>query len=389
MADETKDTTVPEIVLEVTPTVAPAAELITAAPIEEAMPEVKYLEDNNLSPAELEMVNAFVEKIDLTDANIVLQYGAGSQKKIAEFSDAALSSVKAKDLGEVGDMITDLVVQLKGFNAEEEKKGLLSFFKKKTSALTKLKAQYDAAEVNVEKISTALEGHQNQLTKDVVMLDKMYATNLTYFKELTMYIMAGKQRLEQEKSGKLAELQQKAAESNLAEDAQAARDYADLLERFEKKLMDLELTRTVSIQMAPQIRLIQNSDTLMVDRIQSTLMNTIPLWKNQMVLALGMEHSQEAMQAQQAVNDLTNQLLLQNAETLKTGTVEIAKESERSLIDIETVRTTNQKLIETLDSVLQIQEEGRTKRAAAEAELASIEAQLKNKLLEMSKKTVE
>lgn len=385
MTDE--HNTVPEIVLETTPTVK--EEVVAVVEQKFDAPDVKYLEDNNLTPAELQMVADFVDQIDLTDTNVVLSYGAASQKKIAAFSNDALESVKTKDMGEVGGMITNLVAELKGFNAEEEKKGLLAFFKKKANAIEKLKSQYDSAELNVEKISAALEGHQNQLTKDIVMLDKMYDTNLTYFKELTMYIMAGKQKLEQEKAGTLAELQKRAAESGLAEDAQAARDYSDTLERFEKKLMDLELTRTVSIQMAPQIRLIQSGDTLMVDKIQSTLVNTIPLWKNQMVLALGLSHSQDAMQAQQAVNDLTNQLLLQNAETLKTGSVAIAKESEKTIIDIETVKTTNQKLIETLEETLQIQQDGRVKRAQAEQELAVIEANMKAKLLEMSRQTNE
>lgn len=375
-----------DITLEVNPTVtdedlAPIVETPVAKPVADAT----YLENSNLTPEEEAQVNAFVEKIDLTDSNLILTYGASAQKKFADFSNQSLESVKSKDMGEVGNMITDLVVQLKGFDANEEKKGIAGWFKKRQSALERFKAQYDSAADNVDKICGALQTHQNTLTKDAVQLDKMYEDNLTYFKELTMYIMAGKKRLAIEKEGKLVELQNRAAETGLAEDAQAARDYGDLLNRFEKKLTDLELTRTVAIQMAPQIRMIQSNDTLMVDRIQSTLMNTIPLWKNQMTLAINMVHSQDAMSAQKAVNDMTNQLLLQNADTLKQGTVEIAKESERSLIDIETVRTTNGKLIETLDEVLRIQEEGRVKRAQTEQELANIEAELKTKLLTLSK----
>lgn len=375
-----------DITLEVNPTItdedlAPIVEAPVAKPVADAT----YLENSNLTPEEEAQVNAFVEKIDLADSNLILTYGASAQKKFAEFSNQSLESVKSKDMGEVGEMITDLVVQLKGFDANEERKGIAGWFKKRQNQLERFKAQYDSAADNVDKICGALQTHQNTLTKDAVQLDKMYDDNLTYFKELTMYIMAGKKRLAMEKEGKLVELQTRAAETGLAEDAQAARDYGDLLNRFEKKLTDLELTRTVSIQMAPQIRMIQSNDTLMVDRIQSTLMNTIPLWKNQMTLAINMVHSQDAMSAQKAVNDMTNQLLLQNADTLKQGTVEIAKESERSLIDIETVRTTNAKLIETLDEVLRIQEEGRVKRAETEQELANIEAELKTKLLTLSK----
>ncbi len=376
---------VPEIVLELTPTLKDPTELLEAAPIETALTEVKYLEDNNLSPEELAMVKDFATKIDISDSNIVLQYGASAQKKISEFSDNALAGVRTKDLGEVGDMIASLVTELKGFDTDEQGKGLFGFLKKKAASLDTLKARYDETEANVDKIANALVEHQNTLTKDVVMLDKMYDSNLTYFKELTMYIMAGKQKLEEEKNTTLVELREKAEQTGLAEDAQAANDFDQKIDRFEKKIMDLELTRAISVQMAPQIRMIQNSDILMVDRIQSTIMNTIPLWKNQMVLALGMQHSQEAMEAQKAVNDLTNDLLKKNAETLKQGTIAVAQESERGIIDIETVQETNQKLIETMEEVIRIQQEGRTARASAEQELARIEAELKQKLLEVQR----
>ncbi len=353
-------------------------------PAEEVKPQAKYLEDANLSEEEKKAVDEFSQKIDLKDSNIVLQYGAAAQKKISDFSDSALEGVKTKDLGEVGGMITNLVTELKGFKIEEEeKKGFFGKLKRKVNDLSKLKTKYDSAESNVDKISGCLLEHQNTLQKDIIMLDKLYDSNLLYFKELTMYIIAGKKKLEQEKTTTLVELQNKAKESGLAEDAQAANDYAALCDRFEKKLYDLELTRTISMQMAPQIRLVQNSDTLMVEKIQSTINNTIPLWKNQMVLALGLAHSQQAMQAQREVNDLTNELLKKNAETLKAGSVEIAKESERGVIDIETVRYSNEQLIASLDEVVRIQEEGRQKRAAAENELGQIEAALKEKLLDI------
>ena len=312
-----------------------------------------------------------------------MQYGASCQKKIADFSDNALEGVKTKDLGEVSGMITDLVTELKGFSLEPQKKGLFGFFKKVPVSIEKIKAEYASADTNIDKIVESLESHQNQLSKDVIMLDKLYEANLGYFKELSMYIMAGKAKLEEERAGRLQDLKKKAEESGLPEDAQAANDFAALCDRFEKKLFDLELTRTISIQMAPQIRMIQNNDVLMVERIQSTINNTIPLWKNQMVLALGMAHSQQAADAQHAVNELTNELLKKNAETLKTGSIQIAEESERSVVDIETVKETNQKLIETFDEVMKIQEEARERRAAAEAELGRIEVELKNKLLDI------
>ena len=365
-------------------TVEPTTEIVE-------IPEQKditahYLENTKLTEAEQKMVDDFSEKIDLNDSGIVLQYGSAAQKKIADFSDNALEGVRTKDLGEVGNMITDLVAELKGFNIEpEEKKGFFSIFKKAGSGIAKLKTKYDKAEVNVDRVTGVLEGHQNQLLTDIVMLDKMYENNLSYFKELTMYILAGKKKLEQERATTLIELEEKAKTSGLAEDAQAANDFANLCDRFEKKLHDLEMTRTISIQMAPQIRLIQNGDTLMAEKIQSTINNTIPLWKNQMVLALGLAHSKAAVEAQREVSDLTNELLKKNAEALKTGTVAIAEESERSIVDIETVRYTNEQLISTLDEVLRIADEGRAKRLAAENEMIMIENELKTKLLDIRK----
>lgn len=353
-----------------------------AAAEEKAPLEQTYMEDVNLSEEERKTVEEFAEKIDLKDSAIVLQYGANAQKKVADFSDSALNGVKTKDLGEIGNMITDLVTQLRGFSIEkEQKKGLFGRLKEKVTDLSKLKTKYNETETNVDKIVGVLEGHANTLQKDIVMLDKMYDSNLTYFKELTMYIMAGKLKLKKEQEETLPALQKKAQESAFTEDAQAAKDYAELCERFDKKLTDLEITRTICMQMAPQIRLVQNSDTLMVEKIQSTINNTIPLWKNQMVLALGIAHSQQAMQAQRAVSDLTNELLKKNADTLKSGSVEIAKESERMIVDMETVRYTNEQLISTLDEVVRVQEEGRNKRREAENELGQIEAQLKQKLL--------
>ena len=365
-------------------TVEPTTEIVE-------IPEQKditahYLENTKLTEAEQKMVDDFSEKIDLNDSGIVLQYGSAAQKKIADFSDNALEGVRTKDLGEVGNMLIDLVAELKGFNIEpEEQKGFFSIFKKAGSGIAKLKTKYDKAEVNVDRITGVLEDHQNQLLTDIVMLDKMYENNLSYFKELTMYILAGKKKLEQERATTLIELEEKAKTSGLAEDAQAANDFANLCDRFEKKLHDLEMTRTISIQMAPQIRLIQNGDTLMAEKIQSTINNTIPLWKNQMVLALGLAHSKAAVEAQREVSDLTNELLKKNAEALKTGTVAIAEESERSIVDIETVRYTNEQLISTLDEVLRIADEGRAKRLAAENEMIMIENELKTKLLDIRK----
>ena len=365
-------------------TVEPTTEIVEIP--EQKDITVHYLENTKLTEAEQKMVDDFSEKIDLNDSGIVLQYGSAAQKKIADFSDNALEGVRTKDLGEVGNMIIDLVAELRGFNIEpEEKKGFFSIFKKAGSGIAKLKTKYDKAEVNVDRITGVLEDHQNQLLTDIVMLDKMYENNLSYFKELTMYILAGKKKLEQERATTLIELEEKAKTSGLAEDAQAANDFANLCDRFEKKLHDLEMTRTISIQMAPQIRLIQNGDTLMAEKIQSTINNTIPLWKNQMVLALGLAHSKAAVEAQREVSDLTNELLKKNAEALKTGTVAIAEESERSIVDIETVRYTNEQLISTLNEVLRIADEGRAKRLAAENEMIMIENELKTKLLDIRK----
>ncbi len=360
-------------------------EEVSVAPAEEThVTASTYLKEETLTEAEAKAVADLSEKIDISNSKIVLYYGTACQKEIASFSDAALQNIRTKDLGEVGDMIVSLVGELRGFNADtEESKGFLGLFKKPASSIAKLQARYAEAETNVSKITNVLEDHQNTLLKDIVMLDKMYDENLEYFKKLTMYIIAGKKRLDLERSTTLVDLKKKAEESGLAEDAQAANDYANLCDRFEKKLYDLELTRNISVQMAPQIRLIQNGDTLMVEKIQSTIINTIPLWKNQMVLALGIAHSKEAMEAQSAVSNLTNELLKKNAETLKQGSIEIAVESERGIVDIETVKETNQKLIETLDEVLKIQAEGRQKRQDAENELGHIEAELKEKLLEI------
>jgi len=342
------------------------------------------LDESRLSPEELAAAEEFAKKIDVTDSSMVLQYGAAAQKKIAGFSESALEKVRTKDLGAVGDMMSDLVVQLKGFEIEpEEKKGFWGLFRRGGSQIAALKARYDKAAVNVDKISGMLEEHQVQLLKDISMLDKMYDTNLQYFRELSMYIVAGKKKLGEVRVTELPAAQEKAKRTGLPEDAQAANDLANMCLRFEKKLHDLELTRNVSIQMAPQIRLIQNNDSLMAEKIQSSIVNTIPLWKSQMVLALGLAHSQEAMEAQRAVSDMTNELLKRNAEALRQGTIETAKESERGIVDIETLKQTNQTLINTLDEVLRIQEEGKAKRVAAEEELGRIEGELKAKLLEV------
>lgn len=335
-----------------------------------------------LTPAEQKLVEDFAAKIDIENTNQILQYGAGTQKKMADFSDAALENVKTQELGEVGDLIADVVGELKNFDAEEEK-GFFGFFKKQSSKIENMKNKYAKAEVNVQKITEELEKHQIRLLKDSAMLDKMYEQNLNYFKELTMYILAGKKKLEETRSQKLAELQSKAVMSGLPEDAQAARDLDEKCNRFEKKLHDLELTRTISMQTAPQIRLIQNNDTSMVEKIQTTIVNTIPLWKSQMVLALGIAHSSEAAQAQRQVTDLTNELLRKNAETLHMATVETARESERGIVDIETLQKTNADLIQTLDDVMRIQREGREKRQAAEVEMRRMEEELKRKLLEI------
>ena len=335
-----------------------------------------------LTPEEQKMVNDFATKIDIENTNQILQYGAGTQKKMADFSDTALENVKTQDLGEIGELISNVVGELKDFDVQEEGK-FFGFFRKQTSKMENLKNKYDKAQANVEKITDSLQQHQVRLMKDSAMLDKMYEQNLNYFKELTMYILAGKKKLEETRNGKLAEMKNKAALSGLPEDAQAARDLDEKCSRFEKKLHDLELTRTIAMQTAPQIRLIQNNDTVMVEKIQTTIVNTIPLWKSQMVLALGIAHSAEAAQAQRQVTDITNELLRKNAETLHMATVETAKESERGIVDIETLRKTNADLIQTLDDVMRIQMEGRQKRQAAEMEMHRMEEELKRKLLEI------
>ena len=340
------------------------------------------LDESQLSEAERKMVDEFSQKIDITDSTVVLQYGAAAQKNIAGFSERALNSVRTKDLGEVGEALSGLVVELKDFG-EPEKKGIMGFFQKKRSELEVMKANYAKAEANVDKIVATLEGHQVALMKDIAMLDQMYELNTKYYKELTMYILAGKKRLESVRTNDLENLRKKAAESGAQEDAQAYNDLANLCSRFEKKLHDLELTRMISIQMGPQTRLIQNNDALMLEKIQSSLVNTIPLWKSQMVLALGLEHSRQATQAQSAVTNMTNDLLKKNADMLKMGTVETAREAERSIVDVETLQHTNQQLIATLDEVLAIQRQGAEKRRAAEAELGRIEGELKQKLLEL------
>lgn len=335
-----------------------------------------------LTPEEQKMVNDFAAKIDIENTNQILQYGAGTQKKMADFSDTALENVKTQDLGEIGELISNVVGELKDFDVQEEGK-FFGFFRKQTSKIENLKNKYDKAQANVEKITDSLQQHQVRLMKDSAMLDKMYEQNLNYFKELTMYILAGKKKLEETRNGKLAEMKNKAALSGLPEDAQAARDLDEKCSRFEKKLHDLELTRTIAMQTAPQIRLIQNNDTVMVEKIQTTIVNTIPLWKSQMVLALGIAHSAEAAQAQRQVTDITNELLRKNAETLHMATVETAKESERGIVDLETLRKTNADLIQTLDDVMRIQMEGRQKRQAAEMEMHRMEEELRRKLLEI------
>ena len=338
-----------------------------------------------LTPEERQAIKDFAAKIDIKDSNMVLQYGSGAQKNISDFSSAALGNVRTKDMGEVGQMLGSLVVELKGMNIDpEEKKGFLGLFKRAGNQIATLKAQYDKAEGNVSRISEELEKHQIVLLKDVATLDKMYDLNQAYFKELSMYILAGKEKLAAERATTLVELKEKAEKSGLPEDAQAYNDYMNMCNRFEKKLHDLELTRMISIQMAPQIRMIQNNDSLMVEKIQTSISNTIPLWKSQMVLALGMYHSQQAMQAQHEVTELTNELLKKNSEMLKTGSVEIAKESERGIVELETLKQTNQNLIDTLEEVRRIQAEGSQKRREAEQELGRIESELKNKLLEMN-----
>ena len=368
----------PSLTLE--PELEPVTEIV---PAESAEPQIA---EPILTPEEQQMVAAFAEKIDVENTTQILQYGAGTQKKMADFSDAALANVRTQDLGEVGDLIAGVVGELKGLDTEESK-GFLGLFKKQANKLENMKNKFAKAEVNVQKIGDALQEHQVRLLKDSAVLDKMYEQNLAYFKELTMYILAGKQKLQEVRSGKLKELEAKAQLSGLAEDAQAAKDLADKCNRFEKKIHDLELTRAISIQTAPQIRMIQNNDNVMVEKIQTTLVNTIPLWKNQMVLALGIAHSTEAAAAQRQVTDITNALLKQNAEKLHMASIETAKEAERGIVDIETLKATNAKLIQTFDDVMKIQADGRAKRLAAEAEMARMEEDLKNKLLQISGRT--
>lgn len=371
---------------------APAAPTLTLDPAadEKVIAESKkatpvQVEDTPLSPEEQKMVNDFAEKIDITNSQMVLQYGAASQKKLSDFSETALSRVKTKDMGETGELITNLISELQGFDAAtEQPKGIFGFFKKTSNSIEQLKTRYDSADKNVERIKAQLEDHQVTLMKDITMLDKMYELNLVYFKELTMYILAGKKKLAEVRANDLKAAQEKAQRTQLPEDAQAARDLADLCDRFEKKLYDLELTRNVSIQMGPQIRLIQSNDTMMAEKIQTTIVNTIPLWKNQMVLALGIAHSQQAMAAERAVTDATNELLKKNAATLKQGTIDIAKESERGIVDIETLQQTNKQLIETLDELNKIRADGKAKRANAEQELGRIEGELRQKMLEIN-----
>ncbi len=354
------------------------------APVPAAQEE-PVMDDSVLSDEERKMAEQFAQQIDLTDSSMILQYGAGTQKKMADFSESALENVRTKDLGEVGNLLSSVVQELKNFD-EDEEKGFFGFFKKQANKIQNLKAKYAKAEANINEICKVLENHQVQLMKDIALLDKMYDLNLTYFKELTMYILAGKKKLREVREGELQTLVAKAQQSGLAEDAQAARDLDSMCQRFEKKIHDLELTRMISIQTAPQIRLVQGNDTVMTEKIQSTLVNTIPLWKSQMVLALGVAHSTQAAQAQREVTDMTNELLKKNAETLKMATVETAKESERGIVDMETLKATNQSLISTLDEVMNIQEEGRRKRREAEAEIIRLEAELKDKMLQISQR---
>ena len=386
------DNMIPELTLDPAAAAAPVPELTlepaaTPAAPEPEKPEVKpvELDDSMLSEAEKKAVEDFSKKIDVMDSNLILQYGAAAQKNVAGFSESALASVRTKDLGEVGKSLSELVVELKGFGEEEEKKGLFGKFKKAGSKLEVMKAQYSKVESNVDKIVRELEQHQVTLMKDVAMFDQMYELNLKYYKELTMYILAGKKKLQEVQANELPALRAKAEQTGAQEDAQAYNDKVQMCERFEKKLHDLELTRMISIQMGPQTRLLQNNDTLMVEKIQSSLVNTIPLWKSQMVLALGMEHGRQATAAQSAVTEMTNELLKKNADMLKMGTIQTAREAERSIVDIETLQHTNEQLISTLDEVLNIQREGAEKRKAAEAELGRIEGEMREKLMELRK----
>ena len=379
MSDELKDFTVtPTLTFEPLQEQAPVAEVKKEEP---AKPE---MDDSILSEEERKIVDDFARQIDIRNSAAILQYGAGTQKKMADFSEDALEKVRTKDLGEVGDLLENVVTELKNFDAEEERKGIMGFFKKGANKLEAMKNKYSKAEANVNKIVETLEKHQIQLMKDAAIMDKMYALNLNYFKELSMYILAGKKKLEEIRSTELPQLMAKAQASGLPEDAQAAKDLDSLCERFEKKIHDLELTRMIAVQTAPQIRLVQGNDTLMAEKIQSTIVNTIPLWKSQMVIALGVAHSTEAAKAQREVTDMTNALLQKNAQTLKMATIEAAKESERGIVDIETLQETNESLISTFDEVMNIQREGREKRRAAEAEMYRLEGELKQKLLQIN-----
>ena len=382
-------TYVPSLTLNPTQAAAQEAPAAPQLVVEEEKPAVEpeKLDIDRLSPEEQAAVREFAKQIDVTDTNLVLSYGAAAQKNIADFSGAALGKVRTKDMGEVGDMLTSLVVELKDldYDEAEQKKGLRGLFKKASRSMEETKAKFDKAEVNVDKITQQLQNHQVVLAKDIASLDRMFELNQAYFKELTMYIIAGKLRIQELREKDLAELRAKAEKSGLPEDAQAVNDFTNLIGRFEKKLHDLELTRTISLQMSPQIRMIQNNDLLMTEKIQTAIVNTIPLWKSQMVLALGMEHGRQATAAQNAVTEMTNDLLKKNADALKMGTIATAKESERSIVDIETLQHTNQQLISTLDEVLAIQQEGAAKRKAAEAELGRIEGELKQKLMELHK----
>ncbi|QAA34494.1 toxic anion resistance protein [Clostridium manihotivorum] len=358
-------------------------EVNNSVKVQEEKKKADVFDDSFLTEEEKKMVNDFVDKIDINNSNSILKYGVGAQKKIADFSESALNNIKTKELGEIGDMLTNVVSELKGFENEEEKKGFLGLFKKTSEKITRMKAKYEKVEGNINKISNELENHQVQLLKDIAMLDKMYEINKVYFKELSMYIFAGKKKLEKLQNEELPRLAERATASGLPEDAQATNDFMALCNRFEKKIHDLELTRMISLQMAPQIRLVQNNDSLMSEKIQSTLVNTIPLWKSQIVLALGVAHSTNAARVQNEVTNMTNELLRKNAEMLKMSTIETAKESERGIVDIDTLKATNESLISTLDEVLRIQTEGRQKRREAEVELQHIEEQLKNKLLSL------
>lgn len=379
MSDELKDFTV-------TPTLTfePLQEQTPVAEVKKEEPAKPEMDDSILSEEERKIVDGFARQIDIRNSAAILQYGAGTQKKMADFSEDALEKVRTKDLGEVGDLLENVVTELKNFDAEEERKGIMGFFKKGANKLEAMKNKYSKAEANVNKIVETLEKHQIQLMKDAAIMDKMYALNLNYFKELSMYILAGKKKLEEIRSTELPQLMAKAQASGLPEDAQAAKDLDSLCERFEKKIHDLELTRMIAVQTAPQIRLVQGNDTLMAEKIQSTIVNTIPLWKSQMVIALGVAHSTEAAKAQREVTDMTNALLQKNAQTLKMATIEAAKESERGIVDIETLQKTNESLISTFDEVMNIQREGREKRRAAEAEMYRLEGELKQKLLQIN-----